>query len=207
VSSDTHAEQPLPRAFYQQPTREVARQLLGQMLTRRLPGGAIVSGVIVETEAYPHGDPALYAYQSPTPRTRPIFGQAGHVYLYATYRIHLMLNIVCGPVGIAASVLIRALEPVEGLDTMQMARANAADTRQLTNGPGKLSAALGLTVAGFSGMDVTNPDSPLQITACHSMPFETIVTTRIGLSRGAGLPYRFYIAGNAFVSRLAPRIR
>jgi len=205
MTLNTRAGQPLPRAFYEQPTLEVAQTLLGQTLVRRLPNGETLSGMIVETEAYPHGDPALYAYQSPTPRTQHIFGPPGHVYLYATYRIHLMLNIVCGPVGMAESVLIRALEPVEGLDTMRANRATAADTRQLTSGPGKLSAALGLTVTGFNGVDVTDRGSALQIAACHSMPFETIVTTRIGLSRGADLPYRFYIAGNRFVSRPAPR--
>jgi len=211
VSRGSEAGLPLPRAFYEQPTLEVARQMLGQRLVHRLPNGAVLSGMIVETEAYPHGDPALYAYQFPTPRTQAIFGQAGHVYLYATYRIHLMLNIACGPVGTAESVLIRALEPLEGVETMQANRANAADTRQLTNirqltnGPGKLTSALGLSVAGFNGMDVTDRHSPLQILACQAAPSETVATTRIGLSRGADLPYRFYVAGNEFVSRLAPR--
>lgn len=203
--------QPLPRAFYEQPTLEVAPQLLGLMLVRRMPDGTQLSGVIVETEAYPHGDPALYAYQSPTPRTQAIFGQAGHVYLYATYRIHLMLNIACGPVGVAESVLIRALEPLEGVDTMQANRTQSASTRQLTNirqltnGPGKLTSALGLSVAGFNGVDVTDPHSALQIRALEGTLHETVATTRIGLSRGAELPYRFYVAGNEFVSRLAPR--
>ncbi len=201
MSVGSEAGLPLPRAFYEQPTLEVARQMLGQRLVHRLLNGAVLSGVIVETEAYPHGDPALYAYQSPTPRTQAIFGQAGHVYLYATYRIHLMLNIACGPVGVAESVLIRALEPLEGIDTMRANRAPVADTRQLTNGPGKLTSSLGLTVAGFNGVDVTDPHSSLQIVARQAAPSETVATTRIGLSRGADLPYRFYVAGNKFVSR------
>lgn len=201
----TRAGQPLPRAFYAQPTLEVAPQLLGQRLVRRLPNGDLLSGIIVETEAYSQGDPALYAYQSPTPRTQAIFGPAGHVYLYATYRIHLMLNIVCGPLGVAESVLIRALEPVDGLDTMRAGRSGIADTRQLTNGPGKLTAALGLTVAGFNGVDVTDVGSVLQIVAHHAAPFDTVATTRIGLSRGRELPYRFFIAGNRYVSRSMPR--
>jgi len=199
------AGQTLPRAFYEQPTVGVARQLLGQKLVRHLPDGGLLSGLIVETEAYPLGDPALYAYQSPTPRTRPMFGPAGHVYLYVTYRIHLMLNIVCGPVGVAESVLLRALEPADGVDAMRASRSGAADTRQLTNGPGKLTAALGLTVADFNEVDVTDPHSPLRIVVRESAPFDTTATTRIGLSRGADLLYRFTIAGNAFVSRPAPR--
>ncbi len=196
------AGHPLPRAFYEQPTVEVAQQLLGQKLVRHLPSGEILSGIIVETEAYPHGDQALYAYQIPNPRTQTMFGPAGHVYIYATYRIHLMLNIVCGPVEVAESVLIRALEPTEGMEVMRAFRPTASDDRQLTNGPGKLTAALGLSVADFLGTDVTNLRSPLQILARDAPPFETVTTTRIGLSRGADLPYRFYVAGNGYVSRL-----
>jgi len=205
MTIDARAGQPLPRAFYEQPTLDVAQKLLGQMLLRRLPHGETLSGLIVETEAYPHGDPALYAYQSPTPRTQHIFGPPGHVYLYATYRIHLMLNIVCGSLGVAESVLIRALEPREGVDAMRANRAHIAGNRQLTSGPGKLTAALGLTVSGFNGLDVTDPDSALQIWARRGASFDTITTTRIGLSRGAELPYRFCIAGNGFVSRPAPQ--
>ncbi len=204
MSGGTDAGQPLPRAFYEQPTVEIAPQLLGHLLVRRLPNGDLLSGIIVETEAYPHGDPALYAYQSPTPRTQVIFGPPGHAYLYATYRIHLMLNIVCGPVGTAESVLIRALEPVDGLEAMHAARAQVTEPRQLTNGPGKLTAALGLTVAGFNGIDITTPDSLLQIWARQSEAFETVVSTRIGLSRGTDLPYRFAIAGHRSVSRPIP---
>ncbi len=205
MSHDVCAGQTLPRAFYEQPTLAVAPQLLGQMLVRCLPDGQTLAGRIVETEAYPLGDPALYAYQSPTPRTRPMFGPAGHVYLYATYRIHLMLNIVCGQAGVAESVLIRALEPADGVDAMRAGRSGAADTRQLTNGPGKLTAALGLTVADFNEVDVTDPHSPLRIVAHESAPFDTVTTTRIGLTRGADLPYRFTITGSKYVSRPAPR--
>lgn len=193
----------MPRAFYEQPTLDAARQLLGQLLVRRLPDGQTVSGMIVETEAYPHGDPALWAYRSPTPRTQALFGPPGHVYLYATYRIHLMLNIACGPLGIAESVLLRALEPIDGVETMRAGRGNISDNHQLTNGPGKLTAALGLTVADFLGMDVTSPDSALQIMAHDHAPFDTMATARIGLSRGTDLLYRFYMAGNPYVSRLA----
>jgi len=205
VTPATRAGPPLPRAFYEQPTVLVAQKLLGQTLVRTLPGGQTLSGVIVETEAYPVGDPALYAYQSPTPRTRVMFGPAGHAYLYATYRVHLMLNIVCGQTNVAESVLVRALEPLDGVDAMRANRAHVADNRQLTNGPGKLTSALGLSVAGFNGMDVTDRGSALRIVAHESAPFDTTATTRIGLSRGADLPYRFTITGSKYVSRPAPR--
>ena len=184
-----------------QPTLTVAQQLLGQRLVRPLPSGETLSGVIVETEAYVSGDPAMHAYQSPTPRSKAIFGPPGHVYLYPSRGVHLMLNIVCANVGIAESVLIRALMPVDGIVRMRENRQDIADIRLLTSGPGRLTAALGLSVAGFLNSDVTDPHSRLQILACNSPPFEMVTATRIGLSRGADLPYRFYVQGNPYVSR------
>ncbi len=196
---------PLPRAFYEQPTVDAARALLGHTLVRRLPGGNILAGIVVETEAYGADDPALWAYQSPTPRNGVMFGPPGHAYLYAAYRVHLMLNIVCAPPGTAQSILIRAIQPTEGLPQMRVHRGNVPDERQLTNGPGKLSAALGLSVAEFNGVDMTDPHSPLQIVARDHSPLEIVATTRIGLTRGADLPWRFGVHGSAYVSRLAPR--
>lgn len=192
---------PLPRAFYTQPTVTVAQKLLGQMLVRRLPDGQILSGIIVETEAYAAGDPALYAYHSPTPRNAAMFGPPGHVYIYASRGIHLMLNIVCGEVSVAESVLIRALAPMDGIERMRENRGGIPGDRLLTGGPGRLTAALGLSVRDFLHADVTAPQSDLQILAHDPPTFETVTATRIGLSRGVDLLWRFYMRGNGFVSR------
>lgn len=196
---------PLPRAFYEQPTVDAARALLGHTLLRRLPGGDSLAGIVVETEAYGDDDPALWAYQTPTPRNQVMFGPPGHAYLYAAYRVHLMLNIVCAPPGTAQSVLIRAIQPTNGLPQMRVHRGNVPDDHQLTNGPGKLSAALGLSVEEFNGVDVTDPNSPLQLVARDYSLLEIVATTRIGLSRGVDLPRRFTIHGSPYVSRPVPR--
>lgn len=196
-----HPGLPLPRAFYEQPTVDAARALLGHTLLRRLPGGDILAGIVVETEAYGADDPALWAYQTPTPRNKIMFGPPGYAYLYAAYRVHLMLNIVCAPPGTAQSVLIRALQPTNGLPQMRVHRGGVPNDRELTNGPGKLSAALGLSVAECNGVDVTDPHSPLQIVARDYSPLEIVAATRIGLSRGADLPRRFTMRGSAYVSR------
>ncbi len=181
----------------------MARGLLGQTVVRRLPGGETLTGRIVETEAYLADDPSMFLFRAPNRRSHILFGPPGHASLYLTYRVHLMFNISCGPEGVAEAVLIRALEPLAGVETMRRLRGGVQDARQLTNGPGKLTAALGLTTA-LSGADVTEADGGLCIAAHSAPPFETVTTTRIGLSRGGDLPYRFYIRNNPWVSRLAP---
>ena len=114
--------QPLPRSFYAQDTCSVAQQLLGQRVQRRLADGEILAGLIVETEAYLTGDPASHAFRGETPRNRTMFGPPGHAYVYFSYGLHMMLNVVCGPAGLGEAVLIRALEPQEGIETMRRLR-------------------------------------------------------------------------------------
>jgi DNA-3-methyladenine glycosylase len=126
---------PLPRDFYVQDTLTVAQKLLGQQVWRRLPSGEVLSGMIVETEGYLHDDPACHAYRGITPRNRTMFGPPGHAYVYFTYGLHMMLNVVCAPEGVAEAVLIRALEPLDGLDTMRLNRGGISSARQITNGP------------------------------------------------------------------------
>ena len=130
-----------------------------------------------------------------------MFGPPGHAYVYFTYGLHMMLNLVCSPEGTAEAVLIRALEPVKGIDTMRENRGGITETRQLTNGPGKLASALALTRLSHNGLNVTDPEGEIQILANPYPPFETVTTTRIGITQGADLPWRYYIAGNKYVSR------
>ncbi len=155
----------------------------------------------METEAYLTDDPACHAYRGQTPRNSTMFGPPGHAYVYFTYGLHMMLNLVCAPEGIAEAVLIRALEPVAGIEWMRANRGGIMETRQLTNGPGKLAQALGLTRLAHNGLDVTDPNGELQILPNTYPPFEIVTTTRIGITQGVDLPWRFYVQGNPFVSR------
>lgn len=192
---------PIPREFYLQDTRTAAQRLLGQIVSRRLPTGEVLSGVIVETEAYLTDDPACHAYRGQTPRNSAMFGPPGHAYVYFTYGLHMMLNLVCAPEGIAEAVLIRALEPVEGIETMRRHRGGIVETRQLTDGPGKLAQALALTRLSHNELDVTDPASDLLVLLNKYPPFDMVATTRIGITQGMDLPWRYYVAGNPYISR------
>ena len=192
---------PLPREFYLQDTRTAAQKLLGQIVRRRLPTGEVLSGIIVETEAYLKDDPACHAYRGRTLRNSTMFGPPGRAYVYFTYGLHMMLNLVCAPEGIAEAVLIRALEPVEGVEAMRQNRGGVLETRQLTNGPGKLAQALALTRLTHDGADLTDPSGELMILPNDYPPFEMVTKTRIGITQGVDLPWRYYVAGNPYVSR------
>lgn len=192
---------PLPQEFYEQDTRAVARALLGQTLLRRLPSGEQLSGRIVETEAYLWDDAACHAFRGETPRCRTMFGPAGRAYVYFTYGLHVMLNVVCGPVGVGEAVLVRALEPLAGLEAMQALRGERVPPRDLTNGPGKLAQALGLSHKRDDGLDVTDPHSPLQIVAAEAASGEIVAAVRIGISQAKEQLWRYYVKGNAWVSR------
>ena len=192
---------PLPAEFYLQDTRNAAQKLLGQLLVRTLPGGETLSGLIVETEAYLTDDPACHAYRGQTPRNAAMFGPPGHAYVYFTYGLHMMLNLVCAPEGTAEAVLVRAIEPAGGIERMRGNRGGIAETRQLTNGPGKLAQALALTRLDHNGLDITTLGSELYVLPREAPPFEIVETTRIGISQGIDLPWRYYMRGNAYVSR------
>jgi DNA-3-methyladenine glycosylase len=183
-----------------------AQKLLGQVVVRRLPAGETLSGIIVETEAYLTDDPACHAYRGQTPRNSAMFGPPGHAYVYFTYGLHMMLNLVCAPEGVAEAVLIRALEPVEGVDAMRRNRMGLGadkwmETRQLTNGPGKLAQALALTRLSHNGVDVTDPAGELVVLPNDYPAFDRVTTTRIGITQGVDLPWRYYVSGNPYVSR------
>jgi DNA-3-methyladenine glycosylase len=177
---------------------EVAPELLGLLL---VVGGR--SGRIVEVEAYAGAeDPASHAYRGVTPRNAVMFGPAGHLYVYRSYGIHACCNVVCGPTGEAQAVLVRAVEPVAGIEEMRLARGRS--DRELTNGPGKLCAALGITLAD-DGVDLCDPSSPIRLLDDGTPPPETPAkTARIGISRAADRPWRFSVPGHVHVSRTPP---
>jgi DNA-3-methyladenine glycosylase len=187
--------QPLPRSFYARPTVEVARALLGKIVSR----GA-TSGRIVETEAYLGiEDAAAHSARGITNRTRVIFGAPGHAYVYLIYGMYECLNLVAEPEGREGCVLIRALEPLTGVAMMRRRRPSVVGDAALANGPGKLTLALGITRRD-NGADVTR--GPLMVCrGTEDLPFEIGVSPRVGISKAADLPLRFYIKGNRFVSR------
>ena len=187
----------LDRAYFERSVHTVARELIGCEL---LVDG--VGGVIVETESYQRDDPACHAYVGLTPRTATLFGPPGRAYVYLSYGIHSLLNFVCEPEGAAAAVLIRALEPTDGIDTMRE-RRRRPEERELCSGPGKLTEALGV------GLDLNRApidEPPFELHARAGRWREVVVVTspRIGITKATDLPWRFSAAGNKYVSKPWP---
>jgi len=191
---------PLPRSFYERPTVQVARDLLGKIIVHKE-----CSGRIVETEAYlGSGDLAAHSARGPTPRNCVIFGPPGHAYVYFIYGMYECLNLIAEPAGVAGCVLIRALEPLEGIARMRRRRPTARRDEDLANGPGKLTRALGIGLK-HNGADLTC--GPIQVFADENQPaFDIGVSPRIGITKSADLPLRFFIEGSRFVSRRRPAI-
>jgi DNA-3-methyladenine glycosylase len=190
---------PLPREFYVRPPREVAPELLGKVLVH---GGC--AGMIVEVEAYlGEADLAAHASRGLTQRTRVLYGPPGHAYVYLIYGMYECLNLVTEPAGRPGCVLIRAVEPLTGLDEMRSRRPKAHRPQQLASGPGKLTLALGIT-RRHNGADVTQ--GALTVREWLQAPaFQVQVTPRIGITQCADWPLRFVVEGNPFVSRVPPR--
>ena len=177
-------------------TTELARFLIGKVVIRDLPEGRMV-GRIVETEAYLHGDAAAHSFIGETPRNRSLFGERGHAYVYVSYGIHKMLNVVGGTPGVGTGVLIRAAEPLEGIPLMQ-ARRGLDTLTDLARGPGKLAQAFEITL-GLSDIDMTE-EGPLWLGRIDRPVGEIGVSVRIGISKEADRPLRFYERGSKFVS-------
>ncbi len=191
----------LPVSFYQQDTLTLAQQMLGTYLVHESEEG-MTAGKIVETEAYRWGDPACHAYRRQTPRNAMMFGPAGHAYVYQIYGMHYCVNVVSSPEGIGEAILIRALEPTEGIELMEK-RRHTYERRSLCSGPGKLVRAMGITRAmnGALLLDTASVSTRLYLLPATDTSFDIITTTRIGITQGIDLPYRFYIKGSPFISR------
>ena len=172
---------------------QVARELIGTAL---LVDG--VGGIIVETEAYDSSDPASHSFKGQTPRNAAMFGPPGYAYVYRIYGMHWCLNFVCQP---GSAVLIRALQPTNGLDTMAERRGGLA-ARQLCSGPGKLCQALGITIA----QNALPLDEPPFVMLPASAAAEVATGTRIGITKGVEAPWRFVLRGSPFLSKPIPGV-
>jgi DNA-3-methyladenine glycosylase len=194
-----------PQDFFTQATKRVARDLIGAILVKN-DGGTLLAGRIVETEAYlPSNDAASHSFRGQTPRNAAMFGEAGTLYVYRIYGIHLCANVVTEGAGTGAAVLLRALEPLAGIETMQKRRGISSITH-LCNGPGKLAQAFGFSLAD----NFTN----LTQSACFLIPQQTQerepvrvgVSARVGITKDAALPLRFFDLDSAFVSKGKPSV-
>ena len=199
LASTGSAGRPLPRHFYERRVMTVARAVLGRLLVRDDRSGGRVAGRIVEVEAYGDGgDPASHARAGRTARNAAMFGPAGHAYVYFTYGMHHCLNLVTGPVGEASAVLVRALEPVFGLEAMRARRGPVPDSK-LASGPGCVAKALGLTLAD-DGADLTR--GPLWVSDLppRRSGLPILAGARVGIRLGLDRPWRFRLQGHPAVS-------
>jgi DNA-3-methyladenine glycosylase len=202
------------------PADIAARRLLGCVLVRELPldeagqgrESVRLAGKIVETEAYDQSDAASHSYRGRTPRTDVMFGRAGRLYVYFTYGMHYCCNVVTGPEGHGSAVLIRAVEPLAGIEMLRANRAgklaavtqnggrDAVSDINLTNGPAKFCQAFGIDKS-WNGHDLSQSPLWLEFSELPVPDVQVVQTTRIGIRQAADVPWRFYIRGNPYVSR------
>jgi len=188
----------LPRGFYQRHPALLAPELLNKLLVSTDGRAAR----IVEVEAYAGSeDPAAHSFRGRTARNASMFGPAGHLYVYCSYGMHWCSNVVCGDHGVGMAVLLRAAEPLRGVEAMRMARPRAARDRDLANGPGKLSQAFGITRA-LDGADLVMADQGIAIVSDGTPPpLAPVVGPRIGISKAMDFPWRWHVADHPHVSR------
>jgi DNA-3-methyladenine glycosylase len=202
-----HTPKLLPRTFYSRSPEIVARALLGKLLIRDLHGERL-TGRITEVEAYLGlTDPASHAFRGLTPNNAPLFGSPGRTHVYFIYGMYYCLNASAHLPGEAGGVLIRAIAPIDGIETMAHLRRVSPDAKPklLTGGPGRLCQALDITRKNSNDLDVTSHDSPIQIADDGTHPTEIQITPRIGLSKAADRPLRFLINETADAKRSASR--
>ena len=197
----------LRRAFFDRPAVEVAPDLLGRVLVRAVRDGVRLAGRVVEAEAYEPGDPASHGFRGPTPRNASMFGAPGHLYTYFTYGNHWMANVVARERGVGSAVLLRALEPLEGVEEMRVNRARS-DALDLCSGPGKLARAFGLDRT-HDGADLVRGRDVWLEAGTPVDPDRIRRGTRVGVSVGGEQDWRFFEADSPWVSkwRGAPRPR
>jgi len=183
--------------FFARPALIVAKELIGKLFVYETAAGRC-SGVIVETEAYAADDPASHSFRGPTQRNAVMFDKPGLLYVYQTYGIHYCCNIVTGSEHMGEAVLIRALQPVEGLELMRERRGETVKETKLCSGPANLVKALGLSLAD-NGRSACS--TPLHVEDLGTLPEQVIQTTRIGISRAMDLPWRFYDPKSPAVSK------
>jgi DNA-3-methyladenine glycosylase len=189
----------LPRSFFARPSTQVAPDLLGRVLVRTLSDGSRLAARLVEVEAYEQGDPASHSYRGrPTARTEVMFGPPGRLYVYFTYGQHFCSNVVTGTDGIGSAVLMRAAEPLEGLEVMA-ANRGIDDVRLLCSGPARLAQAFGIARAD-NGTDLVRDPSLILLSGTVLEPRTIATSTRVGVNVGGGRPWRFFDRGSAFVS-------
>ena len=188
----------LPRAFFERPAPDVARDLIGKVLVHRTAAG-LRSGRIVEVEAYRgRQDPASHAFRGPTPRSAVMFGLPGHLYVYFTYGMHHCVNFVCEAEGSAGAVLVRALEPLRGIDAMRRSRGTPEFAR-LARGPGCVAQALALD-RRQDGLDLSSGEVWVASTTRPPYAARILRGQRIGIRVGVERPWRFWVAGHPCVS-------
>lgn len=203
----------LRRSYYLRPTLEVARDLLGKYLVRRLGRKRLV-GKIVEVEAYCQNDPASHSYRGMTERNKIMFAEGGHLYVYFTYGMHFCANVVTRRKGVGEAVLIRAVEPIEGIEEMMKKRGFTADNgddadfRELTNGPAKVCEAFGIE-RRFNGVDLTGNEvyigemknHPKGVPLGEKEKIKIGETKRVGVVGAKERKWRFYIEGSHYISK------
>jgi DNA-3-methyladenine glycosylase len=204
TTSITQLRRPLSREFYDRDPRRVSRELLGKVLVRR-ERRQVLAARIVEVEAYlGEDDPAAHSFAGRTLRNAVLFGPPGYAYVYFIYGNHYCLNVSCLPGGVAGGILFRALEPLVGMEQMALSRnvsiSSVRDLRKLTSGPGRLAEAFGITRERDNGKDLASARSDLFIADDGYRVRRVLTTPRIGITKAAGLPLRYLIAGNEFVS-------